>query len=96
MSLNEIKMKEIEALTPAERLSGYLLVSAKLAVLGSRLRKGGRADRTWTQKENDEWDAIVDEMNPWHYALSESEKEVLSKVDIFIAALTCGEYPPNR
>lgn len=84
---------EMKALPAPERMAGYLLCSAKLAALGARLRKNNRADDTWTDEEDAEWDAISDEMDYWFYALSDEERTLLDPIETFFSSLTRGEVP---
>ena len=85
--------QQIEALTPCERLAGYMLVSSKLAALGARLRKDGRKDSTWTIEEDEEWYNACIETDPWWFAMSEEEQEAIKKIEVFMADLTCARWP---
>jgi len=81
------------ALSPVERVAGYLYHSAKLAMVGAKIRKGGREDSTWTKEEDAEWDAACDELDGWWYAMSDEEKEAIKPADSIIASITRGEWP---
>lgn len=78
----------MDKLSSSERIAGYLFYSAKLAVLGSKLRKNGREDETWTLDEEKEWDTICDEIDPWWYALTEEDKKVLEPVEEILGLIT--------
>lgn len=93
MSIDHKRIKEIEELSPPERISGYLYYSAKLSMLGAKLRKDNRDDSSWTPEEEEEWETIGEEIEPWWYALSKEEKEAISAVEIIMGSLTRGEWP---
>ncbi len=75
----------------SEIIARYLMHSARLAVLGSTIRKDNRSDESWTKEESDEWDAICDDIDPWWYALSEEDKKKIDCVQEVMSKLTCGE-----
>ena len=91
MSINHVRIEEIEKLSSCERIAGYLFYSSKLAMVGARLRKNNRSDFSWTPEEHEEWDSVCDEVEPWWYALSDEEHAALSDVEVFMAKLTCDE-----
>ena len=88
--------EEIKALTPVERVAGFVLASAKLAVVGARLRKDGRQDDTWTDEENAEWDNAADEIDPWSHALTEEDRKHLWNIEHTFACITNVQWPPKE
>lgn len=91
MSQNQ-QREAIELLTPGERIAGYLQLSSALAVLGAGLRKGGREDETWSEEEQQRWDAATDALDPWWYAMSDEEKAAIQPVELVLAQITRGEW----
>lgn len=90
--------EEIENLTPQERVAGYLLVIAKLAEIGARLRTKYKDvstdyDERWNEEEDAEWDACCDELEVWFYSIKPDEKESVQKIDSFFGCLTRAEWP---
>lgn len=83
----------IKALSPQERMAGYLVRVARLAELGVKLRLA-KEDNEWTEEESKEWENICDEIDPWFYALTNEENIYLGKIcnDLF-SALARGEMP---
>lgn len=92
MNFNDKIFIEIKNLSSTERIAGYIFYSAKLAMLGAKLRKENRPDESWTEQEHKEWDFICDELEPWHHALSEEENLIINEnIGIFMAKLIRGE-----
>lgn len=87
--------KEIKALSPVERIAGYLLVECKLIAILARLRKNGRSDETWTIEEEAEWEDACDQVDPWAYALSEEELEAIKPITCYLSSIGRGEWPLN-
>jgi hypothetical protein len=81
------------ALSPVERVAGYLYHSAKLAMVGAKLRKDNREDDTWTKEEDAEWEAAAEELDGWWYAMSEEEKTAIEPADLILGSITRGEWP---
>lgn len=81
--------QKIKDLTSCERLAEYMIASSKLAMVGARLRKNNRDDKTWTTDENKEWNDAADELDPWYYSLTTEEKDKVKKIEIFMADITC-------
>jgi hypothetical protein len=78
-------------LSSSEKIANYLYYSTKLARLGAKLRKDNRKDETWTLAEEEEWDAICDEIDPWFYSLSQEERDSIKNVEEVLSRLTRGE-----
>ena len=93
--------EEIKSLTPLERMAGYLLVQAKLAMVGAQLRHKYHDVKTsnsegWNEEEERRWDEIADELDPWFYATSEEEKIAISPATEILGYLTRAEWPSLR
>jgi hypothetical protein len=88
-------VEEISLLSKIERLSGYLARMAAIDELGAKLRVKGE-DEDWTEEEQNAWDELCDEADPWFYALSDAEKELLKPIENFMACLCRGEDPEEH
>lgn len=87
--------EEIRNLTPVERVAGFLVLSAKLATVGAKLRKNGRSDDTWTAEEETEWYEVCDQMDIWYYSLSDDERDAIRPVELILGSITRGEWLRN-
>jgi hypothetical protein len=85
------EVDKIKLLTPSERLAGYLFTSAKLAVFGARVRKNDKDDKNWPPEEIEEWDSLANEIDPWFYALTEQELQLLKPIESIIASISCAD-----
>lgn len=89
---------QISALSPQERVAGYLVHSAKLAELGARLRTKYKDvsddyNEGWNAEEEDEWDRHADELEKWFYELTQDEIHVVKYVEKVLSPLTRAEWP---
>ncbi len=84
----------IRQLHPAVRMAGYLARVAALAELGARLRTRF-PDDNFPDKDQQDWDRLSDECDPWYDALSEPELYAVRYMDRVLGPLTCGELPAD-
>lgn len=85
--------KTVDTRSLPERLAHYLMLEAKHAMVGARLRANGRADESWTAQENEEWEAATDELETAYYALSSEERDFVGAASLILGALCRGEVP---
>ena len=86
-------IEEIRKLPSPVRCAGYLARSALAAEYGANLRTKYKNDEDWTLEEQAEWDKLVDETDPWFYALSQYEIDVIAPAELMLASLCRGEFP---
>ena len=87
-----MNINEIQNLHPTVRIAGYLARNMALAECGAKLRTV-KEDEEWTEEEEAEWDRLCDELDPWFYALTDAERELMTKIDanFFVSKLARGE-----
>ncbi len=84
--------QEIMLLPKPVRLAGYLARMAAVDELGAQLRCS-KEDEQWSEEEQAQWEALCDAVDPWFYALSSEEKQLLNPVIVFMACFARGEDP---
>ena len=69
--------QEIKKLTSAERVAAYLVRYAKLAEFFAKIyaNYGDNNPSNWTEEENIYYDDLADELDPYWYALNETERK---------------------
>lgn len=88
--------EEIIKLPKIVRLAGYLSNLAKLDEYGAKLRTKYDKDESWTREDEKEWDDLCDLNDPWHYALSSEEHQLLEPIVLFMSCLCRGEDPSEN
>ena len=84
------QIESIRAMPQNIRLAGYIRRSAQTIEHLSKLRLE-KEDDEWTEVETAEWEKLVDEEEPWWYALSEEEHTFLNPICLRAAILANGE-----
>lgn len=90
------RIEEISKLPKIIRLAGYLKTLAALDECGAILRTGKDGRDEWTPEEEKRWEELDDEFEPWHYALTEEEHELIKPIVNFMACLCRGEDPEEH
>jgi hypothetical protein len=86
-------IEEIKAMTPAQRVAGYLVRVAAVAECGAKLRAIHANDDDWTDDEESEWDEVRNATMTWFDAMSDEELEACETFDNALATLCRGEWP---
>lgn len=90
------EIERISKLPKQIRLAGFLARLAALDELGAQLRTGKDNSDKWSAEDEKKWDDLGDEVEAWHYALSEAEHELLRPIVNFMACLCRGEDPEEN
>jgi hypothetical protein len=88
----KLSQQEIEALSPCERVSLYIELSAKMALVGARLRNLNQ----WEDNDYDEWDAACDAVSACYFALSFEEIEFIKPIEVMLSCLDRGVWPVQK
>ena len=83
--------KEIQDLPQNIRVAGYIHAMSELDVLLAHLRLNGRLDSDWTVEEQTQYEKLMENTEPWWYALSSEEKDFVLPIMIRTAILANGE-----
>lgn len=88
-------IKEVRKLPAQLRLIRYLLKYCQLAELGAELRLN-KEDHEWTEEEQNRWEKLSDQIDPYFYALNKLEKAFLKPAEEIIGSLCRGESYLNK
>ena len=94
----QLKLNDINKLSPQERVAGYLLRLARIADLGARLRMKYKDVSTnyldgWNDEEESKWYCLVDDIEDWGRSLEDDERIIVNTVRPIFDQLTRAEWP---
>ena len=91
-----MRTEEIIKLPKPVKLAGYLATLVKLDECGAKLRTKYNKDDTWTEEDLNEFDNLCDLCDPWYYALSSEDHQLLEPIVLYMACLCRGENPNEK